>query len=270
MRTAALALAAATLVACGPGRSTFARYPGATPEFDRTAQDPKALEIADKVVAASGGTATWSTAKQLRWQQVISQDGKEMLAGEQAWDRWNGRHYGRAKREGGDMVVMRDVYSPGGNAFIDNGQKLKKLDGGADQAVSASRDRWEFDTGVLFIPFLLEEPGTKLEYGGEVQGDDGKPRDLLKVSFDPKDQRKTKYQLVISRDTNLIERIEIQQPGKSEDERLGYAVTQWIDAKGMKLPGTLENIGLKGEIVQYKDVTIGDPDDTLFVPPPML
>ncbi|NVB82627.1 MAG: hypothetical protein HOV81_29875 [Kofleriaceae bacterium] len=270
MRTAIFAtLAAAALLACGPGRSTFARYPGAPAAFDRSAQDPKALEIADKVVAAAGGTATWSTAKQLRWQQVISQDGKELLAGEQAWDRWNGRHYGRAKREGGDMVVMRDIYQGGGNAFIDNGQKLKKIDGGADQAVKTSRERWEFDTGVLFIPFLLEEPGTKLEYGGEVQGDDGKPRDLLKVSFDPK-ERQTKYQLVVNRDTNLIERIEIQQAGKSEDERLGYAVTQWIDAKGMKLPGTLENLGMKGEVVTYKDVTVGDPDEDLYVPPPML
>src|SRR4051794_32848537 len=104
MRNVALTAATLALIACGPGRSTFARHPGASVTFDRASQDSKALEIADKVVAASGGAAAWSAAKQLRWSQVISQDGKELLAGEQAWDRWNGRAYGRARREGGDMV----------------------------------------------------------------------------------------------------------------------------------------------------------------------
>ena len=43
---AALTLA---LAACGGGssRTTHARYPGAALTFDRTTQDPKALEIAD-------------------------------------------------------------------------------------------------------------------------------------------------------------------------------------------------------------------------------
>jgi hypothetical protein len=271
MRTAVLAaatLAIAALAACGPGRTTFARYPGAAPNFDRTAQDPKALEIADKVIAASGGAASWSGAKQLRWHQTITQDGKDVLSGEQAWDRWNGRAYGRAKRPEGDMVIMRPVYEPGGHAFIDNGQRMKEVDGGKAEMLSRAKERWEFDTGVLFMPFLLEEPGTKLEYAGEALGDDGKPRDVLKVSFDAKDvSRKTKYQVVINRDTNLIERIEIQMPGKSEDERLGYAITGWIEANGMKLPGTLENLGLKGEVLTYKDVTVGEPDDTLYIPP---
>src|SRR3990172_5154126 len=86
------------LVACGPGRTTFARYPGAAPAFDRSASDPKALAIADKVLAAAGGADKWNAAKQVRWSESVMNDGKEAVAGEQAWDRWNGRHHGRRRR----------------------------------------------------------------------------------------------------------------------------------------------------------------------------
>ena len=102
-------LAALTLAAgCGgPARTTQARYPGAALTFDRTTQDAKALEIADKVLAASGGAAAWTAAKQLRWAQAVSLDGKVTLSGEQAWDKWNGRHWGSVDRgEDGSLVVV--------------------------------------------------------------------------------------------------------------------------------------------------------------------
>ena len=261
-------IAACGLVACGPGRSTFARYPGASATFERSAQDPKALEIADRVVAAAGGAEPWARAKQLRWSQSVTHDGKVVVAGDQAWDRWNGRHHGRLQRDDGDLVVMRPIYEDGGHAFVDREQRLRKLDG-ASQAIATARERWEFDTAILFMPFLLEEPGTKLEYAGEVAGEDGKVLDMLKVTFDPKDRTRTAtYQVGVSRETNLIERIEIQKAGKSDSERLGYAITQWIDATGgLKVPGVVQNLGFKGEVVTFKDVTISEPDDILYVPP---
>jgi hypothetical protein len=257
------------VLGCGPGRTTFARYPGGTAAFDRTAQDAKAVEIADHVIAAVGGTTKWSVAKQLKWSQVVTQDGKVVVEGEQAWDRWNGRHHARAKRgKDGDIVVMRPLYEDDGHVFMDNGIKMRQIEGGAKEAIAAAKDRWEFDTAVLFMPFLLEEPGTKLTYVGEADSDDGKKLDLIKVSLDPMDRTRTAvYQIAVSRDTNLITRIEIQKAGKSENERLGYAVTQWLDGPGMKYPGTIENIGFKGEVVTFKDLTVAEPDEVLFVPP---
>src|SRR6059058_3435116 len=105
MRRTILSTLIIGLVACGGGRTTFARYPNATVAFDRSAQDPKALAVADKALAAVGGAASWAKAKQLKWDQSILHDGKELIGGMQAWDRWNGRHKGRARREGGDLVV---------------------------------------------------------------------------------------------------------------------------------------------------------------------
>src|SRR5688572_26991257 len=98
------------VAACGPGRTSYARYPGAPVAFDRATADPKALEIADKVFAAGGGPGNWEKAKQIRWTQTTTTDGKVVQSGEQAWDRWNGRHYGRLKGAESDLVVAYELY----------------------------------------------------------------------------------------------------------------------------------------------------------------
>lgn len=267
-----VAALAAGAAACGSSRSTYARYPEAAATFDRAAQDPKALEIADKMIAAAGGADKWSKAKQLKWDESITHDGKELINGTQAWDRWNGRHHARAKRgEEGDLVVIRELYSTVANAYLDNGQRMKKIDSGADQAIKTAKERWEFDTAVLFMPFLLQEPGTKLEYVEEVQGEDGKPADIIKVTLDPKDKtRGATYRIAVSRETNQVVRFEIQKAGAGENERLGYAVTEWLDAGGMKYPAKLENLGLKGEVITFKGLSSGDIDEDLYIPPPLL
>lgn len=274
MRLVSLAIALVLTAACGASRTTYARYPGGALTFDRTAQDAKALEIADKVIVAAGGTAKWNTAKQFRWQQSVAHDGKEMIGGEQAWDRWNGRHWGKARRgEDGAIVVMRSLYEEDGKVFMEKEDRLalRKIEGGAKEAIAASKERWEFDTALLFMPWLLQEPGTKLEYAGEAQSEDGKPQDAIKVTFDPKDMtRMGTFFVVVDRETNLIARVEIQKPGKSETERLGYAITAWQDAGGLKYPTTVQNIGLKSEVVTFKDLKISDPDDELWTPPPLM
>jgi hypothetical protein len=270
MRFVSLLAAISLATACGPGRTTYARYPGGAELFDRTSQDAKALEIADQVIAAVGGSAKWTGAKQLRWGQSVQQDGKEVLGGEQAWDRWNGRHWGKAHREGGNIVVMRSLYEDDGKVFMEKQEKLRKIEGGADDAIKRAKERWEFDTAILFMPFLLQEPGTKLEFAGEAKSEDGKEQDALKVILDPKDRtRNAIYFVVVDRETHLIARIEIQDAGKGENERRGYAITEWGDLGGLKYPAQVQNIGMKSEVVLFSNLKISGPDDDLWTPPPL-
>ena len=267
-------LAALTLAtACGPGRSTYARYPGGAVTFDRTTQDAKALELADKVIAAAGGADKWTGAKQLRWELSITVDGNEVIGGEQAWDRWNGRHWGKARRDKDFIVVMRSLYADDGKVYMDKEGhgNLRKIEGGANEAIDMAKKRWEFDTVMLFMPWLLEEPGTKLELAGEAQSEDGKPQDVLKVSLDPKDTtRKAIYFVVVDRETNRIARIEIQKAGSAENERQGYVFANWSEAGGLKYPGQVQNLGMKTELVTFKDLKISGPDEDLWTPPPMM
>ena len=103
--------------------------------------------------------------------------------------------------------------------------------------MTTAQERWEFDTGILFLPFLLEEPGTKLAYAGESLGEDGKPRDVITVSFDAEDTtRRVTYHVSVDRESNLIDRIEIQKAGKGDNERLGYAARIGAAAAGSSFP----------------------------------
>lgn len=283
------ALAAVALLACGPGRSSFARHPAAATTFDRAGADPKALPIADRAVAAAGGAEHWNQVKQLKWSESIASDGKVVLTFEEAWDRWNGRHHERihnaanktysvdtshnptqSTRSGeGDIIIMRKLYEDGGRAFAATGQGLAPLPAPeTERALATARERWQLDTTILCMPFLLEEPGTKLEYAGEVQVEAGKPPlDDLKVTFDPKDpSRNATYHVMINRETNLIDRLDVVAAGQPDTRRIGYRLSQWVEVGGLKLATVYENIGVQGEVVTFKDIVASDPDDSLYVP----
>lgn len=260
-----------TIAGCGPGRTTFARSPAAAPAFDRAGSDPKALEIADRVLAAAGGQATWNAAKQIRWSGSIT-TGKTTppVTFDEAWDRWNGRHYNRLHSAAGDVVVMRSLYEAGGTAFGEVGHNRQAI-GTADseRAMANARERWELDTTTLFLPFLLEAPGTKLELVGEAPGEAGQPPlDDLKVTFDPKDPTRTAtYHAMVNRGTNQIERIEIVKAGDPETKRLGYHVATWVDVGGLKLGTVYQNIGFADEMITFSGLAVAaEADEALFVP----
>lgn len=258
---------AAVLAGCGPGRTTFARYPGGPPAFDRNASDPKALAVADAVIAAAGGHERWEKAKQIRWSETITHDGKAIVDGEEGWDRWNGRHHGRMHRDDGDLVVMRMLYSDDATVFVDHNRNLVKLPPeDTRRALPIAVERWQFDTAALCMQFLLEEPGTTLGYVGEVADEAGNPTlEDIKVTFDPKDTNRggVSYEVVVHKDTHLIERIMIVKPGGN----IGYRLSQWVEAGGLKFPTVENNLGLAGEVITFKDITAGDPEESLYSPP---
>lgn len=287
MRTSFLLVIALAIVSCEPARSSFARYPSAAPVFDRAAADPKALAIADRVLAAAGGAARWSQIKQLRWNQTVTSGGNS-LAFEEAWDRWNGRHYVRLHKSAdktfvgssmtatqgkhgaeGDVVVMRKLYEAGGNAFYDTGRGLSPLLAAeAERALTTARERWQFDVPLLCMAFLLEQPGTTLEYVGEVAAEPGQPPlDELKVTLDPKDPSwGATYHVMVQRQTGLIERLEIVKAGQPDNQRIAFRLAGWIDTGGLKLATRYENLGVADEVIALGRLTAGEPDDALYVP----
>jgi hypothetical protein len=266
-RTAIRLALVTMIVACGPGRTTFATHPSVPPAFDRSASDPKALEIADRVVAAAGGQDKWAAAKQIRWLESITR-GEVTVELEQAWDRWNGRHHQRLRTPAGDLVVMRPLYSAGGVAFGEKGRNrasLGKED--TERAMAAARERWSFDTTVLFLPFLLHAPGSKLELAGELAEEGQPPYDVLKLTFDPKDPTRTATcYAMVNRTTNQVQRVEIVKAGDPDTKRLGYRAEAWADVSGLKLATVYKNVGTD-EVVTFSNITAAsEPDETLYVP----
>jgi hypothetical protein len=271
IRSVSLPLIVLCLAAgCGSGRSSFATSPGAATTFDSSASDAKAVEIADHVFAAAGGTGGWDKAMELRWSEAIQKDGAVVASGEQAWDRWNGRHYGRLNLGKTAIVVMRKLYEDSGTAFLDTGRQQTKMPAAdAEKALATAHERWQFDTAALCIQFLLKSPGTRLTYVGPLEEEGQPPRDEIKVTFDPNDKTRSgpTYHVVVDRSTHLIDRLEIVKPGEADTARIGYRLVNWVDVNGMKFPTRHENIGYKGEVVVFQDIRVSsDPDDSLYVP----
>jgi len=265
-------VAALLVGGCGAGRTGFANYPAAAPAFDRAGSDPKAVEIADRVIAAAGGQAKWDATRQVRWSESVTtgQAGMAPILFDEAWDRWNGRHYQRLRGTEGDVVVMRHLYETSGTAYYQSGQATRALlRADMDRALGNARERWELDTAILLLPFLLEAPGVKLTLAGEGPGEPGQPPlDDLKLTFDPKDPTRTStYHAMVNRTTNQIARIEIVKASDPDTKRLGYKLDRWIDIGGLKLATVYENIGLAGEVITFTSVTADpEPDETLYVP----
>ncbi|HUS66711.1 MAG TPA: hypothetical protein VMZ28_19375 [Kofleriaceae bacterium] len=254
-----------TAAACGSSQNAPATAPGVAAAFDPAASDPKAVAVADKVYAAAGGAA-WEKVKQIRWTEEVTNDGAPVASGEQAWDRWGGRHHGRLNTPQGEIVVMHELYGDARSAFV-NDDKMPEDD--RDRAVASALERFRFDTAGLCLQFLLKAPGVKLGYGGEKNDDAGNPTlEEIKVTFDPKDTARdgTTWYAVVDKATSVITRIELVQPGKPDTARIGYAPSDWVTVDGMKFPTKLQNIGMKSEVILFKDIKVGDPEEDLYVP----
>jgi hypothetical protein len=255
-------LAALEAASCAPSRTTMARYPNAAPTFDRAKSDPKALELADKVVAAAGGMDKWNAVKQIRWSLTITNDGKVAFDGEEGWDRWNARAYGRLIQSQADVVVRRELYGEGAEAYAEMAGKKQRLDEKETPgAVKIASERWQFDSAALCAPFLLEDVGSHLDYVGKAQGDAG-PLEVLKLTFDPADKARagTSYQIDIDPTTFAVARIEIIKP----DGNIGYKASGTTDVNGMKFPTIETNIGVPGEVFTYKKISTGDVEEGLY------
>jgi len=258
----------APLAACGPGRTTFASYPGAPATFDKAGSDPKAVEIAEQVFTAAGGPGNWDKAKQIKWHQTVTADGKVTADGEQAWDRWNARHYGGLIRQEGMVKVGYDLYGSHSVGFLEDEKHRKQNmdEASRDKAVKVAKDVFNMDTALLCLQFMMTSPGAKLAYVGPTKDEAGnETADELKVTFAEPLRSDLEYHPIIERATHLILRIEILKVGSPQ--KIGYSLKDWTTVNGLKFAQSRGNIGYQGETVAIKEVTVGKPDDDLFIAP---
>lgn len=253
---------ALAFTACGSSRSTFANYPGAPPTFERVAGN-QAIEVSDKVIAAAGGAANWDKAKQVRWTQTKVENGQQ-ITGEVAWDRWNARHWARVPTPEGNAIVTYELYGDFATSYIESNKTNKKtfIEGRElGLAVGVLRNAFIQDVTVTFMPFLMQEPGTKLEYVGLQKKDDKEYHDI-KVTFGDSWRKELNYHAIVDKETNMIHRVDIEKGV----EKIGFELADWTEAGGIKIPATRKNIG-SGEVNSSKDFKVGAPDDELYMKP---
>lgn len=158
--------------------------------------DPKAIEVADQMMAALGGKDAWESTRFLHFG----------FAGRR--EHWWDKHTGRYRLEGTTQesepfLVLMDLNTKSGRAWLNgqeaSGEKLQEL-------LKNAWGAWVNDTYWLLMPYKLRDPGVILKHAGE-ETLDGAVYDKLALSFHqvgltPGDR----YWAYVNRETHLMDR----------------------------------------------------------------
>ncbi len=256
------------LAACPPARNSPATWTAAT-YFNVKAQDPRALKIADEVVATVGGEANWAKAKEIEWSQVIVLDGKPVVESQHAWDRWNGRHRMQQVQNGNGFLVQYDLFQKTGKGWgiVEGRERTATREQMADMMNRASVFLAQ-DAYLLCLPFKLRDPGVHLRWMEERPdpGDAARKLDVLRVSFDP-GVGKDVYYLAIDRTTHMPYSVEWVKGGQEGTARIGYRYLDWTEVGGLKFATKRQNLGYAGEVVNVSDIKVAEkPHEDYYVP----
>jgi hypothetical protein len=177
--------------------------------------DPRAREIAEKVMLTMGGRQAWESSRFFRF----------TFAGRRRhyWDKFDGRHRLEGQNaQGQTFVVLSNLNTKEGTATLDgqqaDGELLKQMIDGAHAA-------WVNDTYWLLFPFKLLDPGVNLGYQG-TETIEGQTYDVLTLTFQggtgltPGDR----YWAYVNQASNAMDRWGFILQGQPE----GTQQTQWL------------------------------------------
>ena len=139
--------------------------------FDMAGSDPKAVQIADQVMAAMGGRKAWDNTHLIAWNFF----GARKLV----WDKWTGDV--RIDNLRNDQTVLMNVNNNKGRVFK-NGKELTEPDSVA-KYVKSGKEAWINDSYWLVMPFKLKDSGVTLKYVGEDSTKTGKAADVIQMTF---------------------------------------------------------------------------------------
>ena len=159
--------------------------------------DEQAVEIARATLATMGGEEAWNNTRYISW--------KFMGGRLHVWDKWTGNHRMESQNRDGDQIVSLINVNTWEGRIFKNGAEVTDPDELAALLNSAFRG-WNNDTYWMFMPYKLLDPGVTLEYLGERPMADGRPADVLQLTFeDVGDTPNNKYEVFVATDTGLVE-----------------------------------------------------------------
>jgi hypothetical protein len=140
-------------------------------DFNMAGSDPKAIEIADEVMAAQGGRKNWDATHYLAWNFF----GNRKLI----WDKYTGQVRIESLKD--DTKILVNINDGKGKVFK-NGAEVTQPDSLA-KYLDEGRKAWINDSYWLFMPFKLKDSGLTLKYLGEDKTQEGAPAEVLRLTF---------------------------------------------------------------------------------------
>ncbi len=160
--------------------------------FNMESSDPTAIEIADLVMEAMGGRASWDVTRYLAWDFL----GVRKLV----WDKFTGNV--RVDIPDGTVYLVNihdgsgKVYKQG-REVIDPDSLAKELEIG--------KSIWINDSYWLVMPFKLKDSGVTLKHLGTRKTLEGTPSHVLELTFqDVGVTPQNRYRIYVDTTTNLV------------------------------------------------------------------
>jgi hypothetical protein len=232
--------------------------------------DPQAVAVGKELIAALGGEGAWEKSRVLRFDFVVTREGKQAARFRHAWDRYTGDYrLEGTDKTGAPYVVLFNVNTKEGKVFV-NGRPEE----GENRAamLKTAYGRFINDTYWLLAPWKIFDPGVHLAYEGEkpCPGElpGGQVCDVLRLSFGenigltPKDI----YWLWVTRDGRKMVQWQYVLGGAQEAPTTAMW-RDWQKFNGMSLSLEKEILG-RGAMIGFENVSVSSaPDPALLTPP---
>lgn len=169
--------------------------------FNLDASDPKAIEIADRVMTSMGGRAAWDQAHYLSW---------TLFGEDHVWDKWTGRF----RWQGQDStVVLMNLRTMQGSAFK-NGEVITP----SDDLLKGARYDWINAGYWLLMPYKLKDSGVTLKYKGEELMGNGRSAHVLTLRFEGVGLTPDNgYDVYVDQELNLVHQWSFYRDADADD-----------------------------------------------------
>lgn len=201
MKTTHSSLAALLLLATACAGDPGER-PAPAPAADaaRAQGDPRAIAVAERVLAELGGREAWERTRAVSWRFM----GRRL----HVWDKHTGElRLEEAVGEGDarkQRVVLIDLDTKRGRVAEDGREVTDPV--ARDQALERAYGVWVNDSYWMFMPFKLLDPGVRLSWDGVDRLEDGRAADVLSLTFDGVGLTPgNRYRVFVAQDTGLVE-----------------------------------------------------------------
>ncbi|HVR29331.1 MAG TPA: hypothetical protein VMS86_07320, partial [Thermoanaerobaculia bacterium] len=212
--------------------------------FDAAGSDAKAIELADRVMQAMGGRPAWDATRYIGWKFFAPQPaGRTHL-----WDKWTGN----LRYQHGDQITLMNIHTKDGSAWkagqkVEDPAELRKL-------LQQGYEAWVNDCYWLLMPYKLKDTGVTLKYKGEGATEDGKPADMLQLTFeDVGVTPENKYDVWVDKESGLVTQWAYYPTAADEAPRFKTPWASWTRHGGILLSGDRGQMQLT-EIAVYDQV----------------
>ncbi len=187
--------------------------------FNAEASDPRAIEIADAVMESMGGRAAWDSTRFYTWSFFGNR--------RHFWDKYTGdiRVEGADRESGEPYLILMNLHSGEGRAWRDgdeaSGEDLADL-------LELGESAWINDGYWMFMPYKLKDTGVTLRYLGDGEMVDGRPADVLQLTFEEVGRTPdNKYRVYVARDTGLVEQWDFYREAANEEPDFQVPWADW-------------------------------------------